>query len=127
MKTTTLAASAAMLVGCATTVDDRYDFIHPTNTVEQKNQDIALCATSWLNSPLIAEYARQIQAGVKEDKDLGGWAGGYGVNERAAKRRRNAAELQHVTACMGAIGYKRLWFDEHSPRGRPYRDEVPKI
>ena len=127
--TTTLAALAAMLASCATTVDGHYWFTHPTNTVEQTHQDYNLCTTSWLNSPLMAEYARQIQAGADEDEAAAaesptGFAVSY--RERAAKRRRDAAELEHVTACMAAIGYKRLWFDEHSPRGRPNR-EVPKL
>ena len=111
-----VAVAAAVLAGCASS-EGRWWYSHPVHNAQQTNEDFNLCTTGWLSTPLAAEYTRQMHDGEKEDRA----AGGYPWRKAAAKRRRDNAKSEHIRTCMTAIGYTRLWFDRHSPLGRPYR------
>ena len=106
-----LALVCLAAAACATT-RGYWQYTHATRGAEERASDGALGETSWLSSPAFAQFIRLEGEAEKEGTPLG--------TTLVDLKRRNARD-RHVAACMAAGGYKLLWFDAESPRGRPVR------
>lgn len=98
--------AAAMLLGaCASPPEQAaqgyWRYVHDSNGPQETRSDEAICRVGYLSSPRAAALERSaLEPCTLEHCTL-----------RKTRGRMRQAEHRHVSLCMTALGYERLWFD----------------